>query len=257
MPEGPSIVILKEELQSFKGKKVVEVSGNAKIDLQRMQNATILDFKSWGKHFLICFDGFFLRIHLLMFGTYHINETKDQAPRLHLRFEEGEFNFYTCSVKLMEGHVNDYYDWEADVMSDEWNPQKADRLLKLKSVEKVCDVLLDQQLFSGVGNIIKNEVLFRIKVHPESLVGELPAAKRKEMIKEARTYSFDFYYWKKAYELRQHWLIYKQKECPRCKIRTHHGYIGKTNRLTYFCSNCQIEYVAAVPTGKKKKISTS
>jgi hypothetical protein len=32
MPEGPSIVILKEAVQSFKGKKVKEVSGNSKID---------------------------------------------------------------------------------------------------------------------------------------------------------------------------------------------------------------------------------
>ncbi len=199
----------------------MEVSGNAKIDLQRMLNHTIVDFKSWGKHFLICFNGFFIRIHLLMFGTYRINETKDQAARLHLRFDNGEFNFYTCSVKLIEGSVNDYYDWETDVMSEDWNPVKADRLLKLKSSEKVCDALLDQTLFSGVGNIIKNEVLFRIRVHPESIVGELSAAKRKEMVKEARNYSFDFYHWKKNYELRKHWLIYKKKDDIREIVGSH------------------------------------
>ncbi len=31
MPEGPSLVILKEEVQSYKGKKVITVSGNTKI----------------------------------------------------------------------------------------------------------------------------------------------------------------------------------------------------------------------------------
>ena len=31
MPEGPSMVILKEAVQEFKGKKVVEVEGNTKI----------------------------------------------------------------------------------------------------------------------------------------------------------------------------------------------------------------------------------
>ena len=30
----------------------------------------------------------------------------------------------------------------------------------------VCDALLDQTVFAGVGNIIKNEVLFRTGVHP-------------------------------------------------------------------------------------------
>ena len=84
MPEGPSIVLLKEEVQQFAGKKIVEVSGNSKIDLQRLAGQKIISFKSWGKHFLICFKGFFLRVHFLMFGTYRINEKKEQAARLHL-----------------------------------------------------------------------------------------------------------------------------------------------------------------------------
>ena len=40
MPEGPSIVILKEEVQAFKGKKILNVSGNSKIDYQQLQNKT-------------------------------------------------------------------------------------------------------------------------------------------------------------------------------------------------------------------------
>ncbi|MER3465444.1 MAG: endonuclease, partial [Chitinophagaceae bacterium] len=38
----------------------------------------------------------------------------------------------------------------------------------------VNDALLDQEIFSGVGNIIKNEVLYRIEVHPLSTIGALP-----------------------------------------------------------------------------------
>lgn len=54
----------------------------------------------------------------------------------------------------------------------------------------VCDALLDQQIFSGVGNIIKNKVLFRIRVHPESVVTKLPPSKLNELVKEAKVYSF-------------------------------------------------------------------
>lgn len=32
MPEGPSIILLKEEVQQFSGKKILAVSGNSKID---------------------------------------------------------------------------------------------------------------------------------------------------------------------------------------------------------------------------------
>src|ERR1044072_655642 len=102
MPEGPSIVILKELVQSFKRKKVLEVSGNSKLDIQRMAGQTITDLKSWGKHFLICFKSFTVRIHFMLFGSYRINERKDTSPRLSLKFKNGELNFYTCSIKFIE-----------------------------------------------------------------------------------------------------------------------------------------------------------
>ncbi len=47
MPEGPSLVILKEELFSFKGKKIIEVSSNSKENIQQLKGLKILDFKTW------------------------------------------------------------------------------------------------------------------------------------------------------------------------------------------------------------------
>ncbi len=243
MPEGPSIVILKEELESFKNRKVLKVTGNAKIDLPRITNLKIIDFKSWGKHFLICFDGFYLRIHMLMFGTYRVNERKEMAPRMSLVFNKGEVNFYTCSIKLMEGDVNEVYDWEKDIMSPEWNASKAEAALKkLKKRIMVCDVLLDQEIFAGVGNIIKNEVLFRTNIHPESYVGSLPKKKLKELVKDARDYSLLFYKWKKIFQLKKHWQIYRKNICPVCKTSFKRTYVGKTNRLSFFCNSCQVLY---------------
>ena len=220
MPEGPSIVILKEELLPFKGKKIIAIEGNTKIELNRLLNKKIKDLKSWGKHFLICFHGFFIRIHMLMWGTYKINEKKDAFPRMSLTFKNGEINFYSCSIKLIEQEVDDVYDWETDIMSDKWNRAKAEKKLKEIPKAKVCDVLSDQEIFSGVGNIIKNEVLFRAKIHPESSLGSLPTKKIKQLVEETRNYSHDFYIWKKAFELKKHWQIYKKKNCPVCSTKT-------------------------------------
>jgi endonuclease-8 len=242
MPEGPSIVIMKEEFMQFKGKKVLSISGNAKIDLQRAKGKKIEDLKSWGKHFLICFDDFFFRIHLLMWGSYRINEEKDAKPRLSIKMRGNEFNFYSCAIKLIEGKPEDVYDWEVDVMSDEWNAKTVEKGVKAMKHANVCDALMNQELFSGLGNIIKNEVLFRIKVHPKSFTDKLPPKKLKEMIKEARIYSLQFYEWKKKYELKKHWLIYKKGICPRCNIKTKREWLGKTNRMTCFCDNCQVVY---------------
>ena len=242
MPEGPSIVILKEAAQAFVGQKVVEVSGNRKIDLQRIQGQTVQEFISFGKQFLIRLDNFTIRIHLLLFGTYRINERKETPPRLSLIFEDGEINFYGCSVNFIEGDLDKLYDWSADVMSDAWDPDAAQLKLKNHPQTMVCDALLNQDIFAGSGNIIKNEVLYRIRVHPETLIGNLPEDKLEELATETRNYSFDFLRWKKQFELKKHWLAHTRKKCLRCELPFSKMYLGKTNRRSFYCANCQIRY---------------
>ena len=79
MPEGPSLVIARGEMISFKGKKVIACSGNSKIDKERLVNKKLLAIRTWGKHLLLEFKDFSVRIHFLMFGTYRVNEKKDAA----------------------------------------------------------------------------------------------------------------------------------------------------------------------------------
>lgn len=247
MPEGPSIVILKQLIDELDlvDEPVLEVSGNTKIEKERMLNQQVRAFRSWGKHFLICFDSFSLRIHFLLFGSYRLNERKESQPRLSLRFETAELNFYACSVQFIEGDINESYDWTADVMSDFWDPSAALRKLGSTPDAMACDVLLDQNIFAGVGNIIKNEVLFRIRLHPLSTIKNIPADLKMLLIQEARNYSFDFLAWKKAYTLKAHWLAHTKKICPRCNIPFHKAYLGKTNRRSFFCNSCQILYTKA------------
>jgi endonuclease-8 len=258
MPEGPSIVILKEQVQQFKGKKILKVSGNSKLDIARMEGQKIIDFKSWGKHFLICFKTFTVRIHFMLFGSYRIDEEKETPPRLSLRFKNGQLNFYACSVKFIEEDVDTVYDWSGDVMQDEWDPEAAKQKLAKQPATLACDALLDQHVFAGVGNIIKNEVLFRIFLHPESNVGALPKKKLDELIEQARQYSFDFLEWKKQYVLKKHWLAHTKKICPRCDIPFIKKYAGTTKRRTFFCANCQKLYElksAPKPAKSAKKIT--
>jgi endonuclease-8 len=106
----------------------------------------------------------------------------------------------------------------------------------------VCDALLDQDIFAGVGNIIKNEVLYRIRLHPETRVGNIPPSKLSALINEARIYSYDFLRWKKAYVLKKHWLAHTKKICQRCNLPIIKTYPGKTKRRAFFCENCQILY---------------
>lgn len=243
MPEGPSIYILKEAVQPFKGKKVISAKGNTKkIDIQDIPGKNIVDFKSWGKHFLICFPAYTIRIHFMLFGSYLINEHKNAAPRLSLQFENGEINFYACSVIKISKAPDEVYDWSADVMNEKWDTRNALEKLKNKKDVLICDALLDQSIFSGVGNIIKNEMLFRQKIHPESKVGKIPKNKLKALVEDAVTYSFLFLEWKKEFTLKKHWQAYRQNICPRDHIPFHKNKPGKTSRRSYYCPACQKLY---------------
>ncbi len=227
----------------FTGSVIVSVAGNSKIDKGRLVNERVLAFKSWGKHFLVCFEKYTVRIHFMMFGSYRINDEKDTPIRLNLSFPNGYINFYSCSVRILEGNADSIYDYSSDVMSGSWDREKAKAKLKLIPGELVCDALLQQEIFSGVGNIIKNEVLYRIRVHPESKVGKLPAKELNSMIEEARNYSFDFLEWKRRYELKKHWLAHTKKTCMRCNLPIIRKQTGVKNRRSFFCINCQRLYV--------------
>jgi len=255
MPEGPSIVILKEAVQLFKGKKILSATGNTyQVDKERLINQKVTSFKSWGKHFLICLPRFTLRIHFMLWGSYSINEQTKKNPRLQLSFSNGDLYFYACSIRMIEEDLDLVYDWTGDVLNENWDPRKARKKLKAQPDQLVCDALLDQNIFAGVGNIIKNEVLFRIKVHPENTIQSLPPRKLTELINEARNYSFDFLNWKKAFVLKKHWLVHTKKTCPRCNIPVIKEYLGKTNRRTFYCHNCQVLYnPVSKPTKKKAR----
>ena len=110
MPEGPSIVILRELAEGFAGKRVREATGSTgTIDPARMQGLAVRRVASWGKHFLLQFDGFALRVHFMLYGSYAIDGGKPgRAPRLHLGFARGRsLDFYACSLRYVEGDIDD------------------------------------------------------------------------------------------------------------------------------------------------------
>ncbi|MBS1686183.1 MAG: endonuclease [Bacteroidetes bacterium] len=243
MPEGPSLYILREKVAHFKGKKILEADGYAKgIDMSRIEGQKVKDIRTWGKQLLFIFKDFTMRVHMGLFGSYMIDDRKKVNASLHLRFADGEVNFYVSTVKIVEGDVHDSYDWAVDIMAEEWNARKVYSILRDKPKMLACDALMDQHIFSGSGNIIKNEVLWRVKLHPEAVMARIPDAKLREMIRETHKYAFDFLRWKKDGVLSRNWQAYEQKVCPRCNVAFKVNDTGKSKRRTYYCTKCQVKY---------------
>jgi endonuclease-8 len=109
--------------------------------------------------------------------------------------------------------------------------------------ELICDVLLDQAIFAGVGNIIKNEALFLAGVHPLSITGKIPRGKIEEIIHEARRFSKLFYETRKSgQELKVYLKVYQKLKCPGSEEKVVRMTTGKRKRLSHFCPDVQFQY---------------
>lgn len=243
MPEGPSLLLLKEDIDALHliGKKVLRIDGTNKIEADRLIGQQLKAVKTYGKNFLLCFKDFTLRVHLMMFGTYLINAEKSTKLQLSLQFEDAKINFYTTSLKIIEEDPDDLFDWSSDIMSDQWNAAAALKKLKAQPDAIIADLLLDQQIFTGSGNIIKNEALFRAGIHPLSKVASIPDKKLKELIKAVRDFSFDFLNWRRDKVLKRHLEVYEQKNKKHPQIIKE--YLGKGKRGTYIWPEKQHLYV--------------
>ena len=54
--EGPSLVILREELEPFRGRKVLHVAGNTKQPKETLRNRTLSSIQTWGKQLFLGFS---------------------------------------------------------------------------------------------------------------------------------------------------------------------------------------------------------
>lgn len=243
--EGPSLFLAKEQLKPFKKKRIETASGNTSLDISHLPGCTVNDIFSWGKHLVFQFDGFAIRIHFLLFGTFEAkvdgewvtgDYRRAQVSRLAFTFENGEINMYNCSVRFIESaDAKKEYDFTIDVMSRQWDAEKAYKLVRKFPEEEIGDVLLDQEIFAGVGNIIRNEVLSLQKLAPQRKVKDISAAKLRSLIAETHSYSHQFYRWRKRFVLRKHYRIYQKGTCPYCGNKIIKAKTGKRQRWSYWC----------------------
>ena len=166
MPEGPSLLLLKHQLAPFKGKVVKKAGGYGPMPTAWINGRKLKDILSWGKHLLFVFPNGAVRVHLGLFGDILINKRKKVNRAFYLEFAKGEINGYvTKAIKLPKSY-KEIYDWRTDIMSPEFDKAYVRKLLKEYTGKTIADVLLDQQVFTGVGNIIRIESLYRAGIHP-------------------------------------------------------------------------------------------
>jgi endonuclease-8 len=251
--EGPSLVILKEELTPFKNKKVLNVTGNTKQPKDILEGRKLLKIDTWAKVLFLTFSSskkteapLVIKTHFLLFGSYRINEPRENAiPRLEMTFANGVVSFYSCSILFEADEYLEKVDREVDVMAREWNEKHVLKLMEEKKDTYLCDLFLDQHVFAGAGNIVKNEVLFNLRRHPLTKLSEIEKRSWVKMARAVKDYCHHFYEWKKEFQLRKHWQVHRKLICPICERKLIKKKLGKLARMSYHCSFCQNKRLTA------------
>ncbi|HRH26384.1 MAG TPA: bifunctional DNA-formamidopyrimidine glycosylase/DNA-(apurinic or apyrimidinic site) lyase [Candidatus Paceibacterota bacterium] len=120
-------------------------------------------------------DSFNRRIHLVF--TLTKNKTEKHLALSDMR--KFAKVLLVDTEKLSE--VSDIKAIGPDALSSEFTYKEFKEALHKRSKGKIKQVLLDQSLIAGIGNIYSGEMLWLARIHPESIVSKIPEAQLKHL----------------------------------------------------------------------------
>ncbi|XP_028816146.1 endonuclease 8-like 3 [Denticeps clupeoides] len=266
MVEGPGCALNGEKLRARvrKGQTVVDVreagpatpTNNNRGSFQIFSGCSFTGVETLGKELFLYFGQRALRIHFGMNGSMRINPTDQTGspPSLVVQLADDTVYFYDSTVEI---RVTEDCEQRAremrglDVCSAKFSFPRAEEAVSRQGGRMLCDVLLDQAVLPGVGNIIKNEALFDSGLHPAVKVEWLTAEQVRHLVKMTRDFTLLFYKCRKSgAALHKHYKVYRRPRCGQCGGNITACRLGVNSRMTYFCRHCQSGDPSQVNIGK-------
>ncbi|NWX90416.1 NEIL3 Endonuclease, partial [Nothoprocta pentlandii] len=201
-----------------------------------------------GKELFMYFGQTALRVHFGMNGSMCINrdDSKDRngaPPVLEIELTEDTVCFFEATVEYRNAAESEQkvrMMESLDICSPKFSSLRAESEIKQQKTRMLCDVLLDQAVLPGVGNIIKNEALFDSGLHPAVKVCQLTDKQIRHLVKMTRDFALLFYKCRKTGSaLYKHYKVYRRARCGQCEGNITACRLGENNRMTYFCCRCQ------------------
>jgi len=179
MPEGHTLFALARDLDAaYRGTQPTATSpqGRFAAGAALVDGRTFLHATSWGKHLFVEFEGdAWLHVHLGLIGTFTIDQRTyaGEVPvvgqvRLRLATEEHVADLRgpnLCAVITPDQVESVTSRLGPDPLRPEPDPDLAWRRIS-RSGKTIAELLMDQSVLAGVGNVYRCEVLFRKRVDP-------------------------------------------------------------------------------------------
>jgi DNA-formamidopyrimidine glycosylase len=202
MPEGPEVNIIKDGINhNLKDKYIIDVDlpeGSKFLkktpDGYNLFKSSLplkcIEIKSKGKLIYFVFEnGWYLLCRLLMSGGWFLDKapkhnhcqiiysgSQTQTNKKSIWFVDprhfGTLK-WTNEKKVLDDVLNDI---GPDLLNDTITEKEYLEKMKNKKngKRKISVVMMDQSVFSGIGNYLKSEILYQAKVAPDSVINNIP-----------------------------------------------------------------------------------
>lgn len=244
MPEGDTIWRTAAALRRRLDGAVVRDARPAP-SLGRLRGRRIVAVEPVGKHLFIRFDnGLALHTHMRMRGAWHVYAPGERWHRpehlaravLHTD-DTVAVCFLAPVVELVAGEESVQH-LGPDILAPEFDVDEAVRRAADSRFETLGEVLLDQTVCAGIGNIHKCNALWQCALDPWTAIATVDAATLRRVLLTARD------------RMRRSALgrgfvapaaVHGRagRPCPRCSTLIAVRAQGEQGRLTYWCPRCQ------------------
>ena len=178
MPEGHTLRKLADDLTAAFAGRPVRVSspqGRFAAEAASLDGAVLVGADSAGKHLFVELDGDrFVHVHLGLIGRFDVHTGVDEVPepvgqvRLRVQHETAYADLRgatQCSLVGPARRDEVIARLGPDPLRPDADPARAWRRISA-SPRSIGDLLMDQEVVAGVGNVYRAEVLFRHRIHP-------------------------------------------------------------------------------------------
>jgi endonuclease VIII len=244
VPEGDTIHRTAIRLQVLVGQRVSAESPHPRARAgrvaERLDGRVLESVDAHGKNLLFRFDGgIVLRSHLRMSGRWSVvpaGSARVGRPWLVLRGERAEGVLWNGPV--LELHTRAIARLGPDIL--ERPPRFHAMLERMRAAEQsrwVGEVLLDQSIVAGIGNMWLAEALWQAEMSPWRRLRDVPSSDRRRALEAAAELM------RSAVDgaRRRGHRVYRRvgRPCPRCGALIRSFGQGEDNRMTYWCPGCQ------------------
>lgn len=270
MPELPEVQTiingLKKQLigAKFESFKIIQKKMRYPVEARQLEpilNQSIVSFRRKEKYLILYFaNGYSLLFHLGMSGKLILSNHIKHSYVIALFQTKGDSYLIFSDVRRF-GVLLGLPDKEvsfhplikklgADALSKEFSPTYLWKKLQ-RSKRAIKDMLMDQQVVAGLGNIYVCELLFRVSLHPQTSAKTISFDKSKQMVTETKKL-LRFAIQKQGSSVSDYvnsagkkggfqffFSVYKKEKEPCVRCQTLIVRIKQNNRSTFFCPQCQ------------------